>query len=227
MACFTCGRSVVSMNSPIRTKTSLLKFHDKNAVPVNGFRYVHPKTGFEFNSDYKNFDELMAHIHSYNRQNGHKTITREEVENWLCDQPGMEFFCGKVVRNIERTLKQYKSGLVAFIKEVFGGEPVKQEIANERARRCSICPYNVRVTGLSVNQNLTNIIAMKSKAGKHTPYDSRLYICEKCTCPLVAKVHSPQNIVEESLTPEQKESLQLPIQSKTSESILCWQVHKV
>lgn len=230
MGCTSCGRSLVmnAINKPAVKEVKLLKRHDTSISPVNGFRYVHPKTGFEFNDKYESINDLMAHITRYCRQNNLDLIKEEIVEDWLCKQAGMEFFCGGVIKDLSRTFGQYKSGLKAFFKEAFGGEPVSESEATARAKLCSMCPHNVRVTDLKRSQLITNAIMLKSKAGRRTPYDNRIFVCDVCTCPLAAKVHTSQDIVYESLSEGERKVLSKPIQSTVNNEVFyCWQIKPV
>lgn len=78
-----------------------------------------------------------------------------------------------------------------------GGQPVSQQLANNRAEICNRCPYNkeshdfMHMLGKHVAALLKSQIELKATMKLSTPHDSNLRVCEGCGCFLNLKVWTP------------------------------------
>jgi len=75
-----------------------------------------------------------------------------------------------------------------------GMKPVNQDVANERAKICSECPYNRNEESCGACVYTAKVITKFLIGKRTTPYDAKLTQCGVCGCGLKAKVHYPPNL---------------------------------
>ena len=97
-----------------------------------------------------------------------------------------------------RTVMQYVKGAVGLVKQTYR-EFVSSEVAISRAKKCIVCPYNVKTIKKSYVERNTDNIMIRRVGNRKTDYNSQLGMCNICTCPLVAKIWHDRETVEESL----------------------------
>lgn len=200
-------------------------------MPVGGFRFVDPDTKFEFNRQYRTFEELSAHVFEYRKQNKLPEIEefRKVWEHFICHEFGMEKMCCNVDADIERSFEQYLSGARFFVRKIFkGSEFVSQEIAESRAKVCDDCNQNRVNIGHRMGQMYTDAMMGYMTKGKKTSLDNELKTCNICTCLLRPKVHFPSKEVAESLSDAEVGRLtREPKSLKTGRHLQCWQLAAV
>ena len=207
--------------------TRLLK--SLNVTPPGGWRYIDPDTRYQYNRRYASFEALLAHIRRYRAHNRLRPIPRLRftVQEWLCCQSKMERFCREI--HERRTIKQYFKGAVAAAKMLLGDiDPlVEQEIADKRAQICIRCKFNEIPTERTLLEELTDQKIQEVVGDKSTSYDRNLYMCSICSCPLRAKVHIIQEIVEEALSDEEKYRMPSGMPGVDGNPVYCWQTNPV
>lgn len=153
-------------------------------------RYIFrdPDTNRKFQAGTK--QSLATQIVSYRAQNGLHPIKHLDMvlEHYWATLPENAHISEKAPA-LKRGFLAYLKGGIAVIDNIWYGEEhmVGQAIANERARQCSTCRFNV-FPDKGPFIKWTDMIAENSIGDKVTPYDSELGNCAVCTCVLRAKV---------------------------------------
>lgn len=106
----------------------------------------------------------------------------EVLESYWCSLPENVGRC--VPKIVERGILAYVKGGISLLKNMVYNSYVSKEEAERRAGICSTCPHNVKG-----NEGWADLVAYHSIGDRTTPYDSKLGMCELCSCPLRAKVH--------------------------------------
>lgn len=104
---------------------------------------------------------------------------------------------------LKRGLLAYLKGGMALVDNIWYGEKnmASQSTANERARQCSTCRFNVFPDKGSFLK-WADMIAENSIGDKSTPYDHELGNCAICSCVNRVKVHwgKPISLSEEEVS---------------------------
>lgn len=207
----------------------MLKFLKPNTVPIGGYTFKDPDTGFDYGK-HANFDSLEAHVDTYRQQNSLEAIEhfRTVWEAYVCSNvPQMQSRCCPVTEAVQRKFTHYWSGAKAYIKATFMQEDsfVPQEEAEKRAARCADCTQNVKNIGHSHSQFYSDKFMRAQVGDRKTPYDKELFTCRICTCLNRAKVHYRDDIVADSLKPSEIARMRTaPRNVKTGGLLRCWQV---
>lgn len=206
----------------------MFKLINPGLVPVGGFHFVDPDSGFEYSKPYRTFEELHDHVKSYRTQNRLHEIEdfRRIWENWICQEFGMEKSCCPVEDNIARNFEQYLSGAKAFVRRKVSSEPlVDQAEAERRAATCVDCTKNQGNMGHRLGQMYTDRFMIHLTKGKRTSLDAKLFTCSVCTCLMRPKVHFPASEVAESLGDTDIGRLHRePKSLTTGKHLHCWQL---
>lgn len=111
-------------------------------------------------------------------------------------------------------VKKLASGVALLMEwEESGVPPVAKEISEIRAATCAVCQKNAKGKSLSEFftvplSNLTKRRFEKLEQMKlTTSHDSELNVCQACLCPLRLKVHTPMDLIQKRLKPEQRAEL--------------------
>jgi len=202
---------------------------DTKKTPPNGWRYVDPDTGFKFRKRYNSLEELVEHVQNYRDHNGFAKIPKLTfvIQDWLCSQPNMEKFCQEVSVK-DRSLSQYLRGAKAAAKVFLGGDKafVSEEEAEARASLCAKCRHNKRNSSDSKLRHYTDEYVQDIVGDRKTSVDAKLFSCEICSCALRPKVHISQEIVEDSLSVNERRALEMGIWDVYGKLFDCWQVKR-
>lgn len=210
----------------------MLKFIKTTTVPIGGYTFKDPDTGFDFGK-HKTFDSLELHVHTYREQNRLDEISefRTVWEAYVCSNiPQMRKLCCPVAESVKRKFTQYFSGAKAYIRAAFMQDDafVDQETADYRASVCGDCTNNVRNIGHSHSQFYTDKFMRAQVGARKTPYDKDLFTCRICTCLNRAKVHYRDDIVADSLKSSEIARMRTtPRSVSTGTPLRCWQLEAV
>lgn len=207
----------------------MLKFIKPNTVPIGGYTFKDPDTGFDY-GQHRSFESLHTHVATYREQNKLDPIDKFRIvwEAYVCaNVEQMKNFCCPVADSIKRSFTQYFTGAKAYVKAAFMQDSafVEQQEAEARAAICADCTNNVKNIGHSHSQFYTDKFMRAQIGGRKTPYDDKLFTCRVCTCLNRAKVHYRSDIVADSLKPQEISRMKTtPRNVKTGGLLRCWQL---
>lgn len=210
----------------------MLKFVRPDISPIGGYTFQDPDTKHNYGR-HASFQDLERHVQAYRAQNNLPEIEKFRVvwEHYVCaNTPEMKTRCCPVSANIKRNFQQYWSGAKAYVKAMFHGDDsfVEQEEANARASVCASCTSNLKNIGHNLAQFYSDKF-MRSQIGvRKTEYDAKLFTCRECTCLTRSKVHYSDELVADSLTPQEIGRLATnPRHTKTGGPLRCWQLDAI
>lgn len=209
----------------------VLRRKDLNLEPIVPWFFVDPNDGFRYSEKYKSKQALLEHIARYRGMNNLAPIefTDVIVEDFICKQPGMEYYSEEyeVSEEGRRSLAGYVSGAQAFIKTISREFSRSESLASpdeaeSRALSCLSCPYNGESVGKSFTERTTDGWMLALTSDKSTRYDSALKDCQRCGCPLKAKVWISRDVLDATTSESVDLKLKQPILSKNNKVFLCW-----
>lgn len=102
-----------------------------------------------------------------------------------------------------------KIGVSTYLKWVgAGGRPVSREKSAARAQICVTCPNNQDRGSMldyftqPVAEQIMKWFGIMQNLEISTPFDDKLHICVKCSCPLRAKAHVPIQHIKSEMDPK-------------------------
>lgn len=117
------------------------------------------------------------------------------------------------LQSVAGAVRKINSGANLLLDWDNSGEPpVVNDVAESRAAICVECPKNskgdlTRWFTVPASEIIRNKLGRLHRFGMATSRDSKLFVCEVCLCPLKLKVHTPQHLVVEHLSPETRAEL--------------------
>lgn len=206
------------------------RLKDPNITPPGGWRFKDPDTGLDYNRRYKNRDELFSHIRKYRAANRLQPLEKLQaiVERWICAHAAAAGACREEPKT--RSVKQYIEGLTAVVRAKLASDSDRlcnQLVAEARAATCVRCPHNKFNAKQSKLEEYTDNYVQSLVGSRRTPSDDKLFSCEVCSCPLRAKVHFGQKLVEGSLTAEERVLLPAGLPGLDGLPLYCWQTNPI
>ena len=213
-----------------------MRLRDRNKFPPGGFRYYAPQTNFSI-TPWVSFDVAVQQIIAHRRANPYQC----QVNNWsldpmivadeldafntnVCKQMNWDAYIteggpetGDPKAQSHQSLSSRAAQLAAGIKtiaawELGGGNVVKREVANARAKICAACVKNEQ-GDLSTffTEQAARLIRLqletKNNMKLHTDFDPLLGLCSACGCVCKLKVWAPLDIIRKEMKPEVKAAL--------------------
>lgn len=174
------------------------------------YRWKDPDTKREFIE--KDKPTLISRIKEYRRQNNLDEIEHIGfiLESYWCTLPENAGKCVQVERSPRGTWGYIKGG-VALLKTMLYRSFAHQNVADERAKQCSTCKFNVFPDKGGFIE-WSNKLAEASTSSRKSKYHDELGECSVCTCPLRAKVFYNESIEIE------------PAWEKPMAEVNCWQL---
>lgn len=201
-----------------------LKTH--NVAPPGGWRYVDPTTEFKYDKQYRSLAELIEHVQTYRANNKLEPIPELEmvISEWLCYQPNTSYRVVPTPRNPS----QYFRGGLAMARAMLSKSPYcSQSSAEKRAETCARCMYNQVPESKGPIESMTDKAIQSIVGDRKTSKDQELFICIVCSCPLRAKVHFAQDIVEEEIREVERYRLPNGFPGKDGKPLYCWQINPI
>lgn len=207
---------------------------DRNRQIPNGYKFYQPETKWSPPA-WSSFDSIVQLLvrhraaNPYLREKHNWAVDYESVANEveafnvkLCEQHGWTGFLmseeGKeppksLTLQFSAQLRAVAAGaetLVDWIKNKGEAVPLTQAVS--RASVCAVCPRNERGDWTSfftqpVSMAIRQLISKRNDWRLTTPYDSRLFVCSACLCPLPLLVHVPPETKWKHMSPEAKAAL--------------------
>lgn len=111
-------------------------------------------------------------------------------------------------------VKKMAAGAALLLEWEESGMPAEPpEVSANRAAVCADCPKNEKGKSLTeyftvpaadtIHKRFRRLLEMQLT----TPHDERLNVCQACLCPLKLKVHTPMELIQKRLKPEQRAEL--------------------
>lgn len=176
------------------------------------FIFTDPDTQRKYEATTK--QALATQIVAYRSQNGLPPIKHLDMvlEHFWATLPENAHNAEKAPP-LKRGLLAYLKGGMALVDNIWYGEAhmADQHTANERARQCSTCRFNI-FPDKGPFLKWADMIAENSVGDKKTPYDNELGNCAVCTCVTKAKVWWRGEI---KLSEEEKSKMR---------TVGCWQL---
>jgi hypothetical protein len=216
-----------------------LLLKDKTRQIPNGFQFVQAETGWQA-PRWVSFDSLVRLVVShrlgnqwavkkFNLATDYASVA-DEVEAYnakICQSKGWnEFIVTKEGDAPPKTaplpnaprLSVVAAGArmlsgIRTLKELFGGKPVAQDLADTRAIQCANCRLNDKNPDLTsiftipAARLITEHLRERTNLGLSTPSDPLLGVCSGCSCPLKLKVHTPLDAIKKHLNDEVRSAL--------------------
>ena len=181
-------------------------------IPTEGptqYKFKDPDTGYLYHAASK--QALILRITQYREQNCLEFLPNLSlvIDNYLCSLPENNGKC--MDAELQRSWMSYLKGGVALLINVFYKDQVTDEVAESRAKQCSLCPNNI-FPDKGGFIAWSDEIAERSTGGRTTSQNHLLGSCSCCTCPLKAKVFQGGVI---DVTPEERLEM---------EKVDCWQI---
>lgn len=175
------------------------------------FVFKDPDTGMMYGPE-SSKKTLLDRITLFRQQNQLPEIEylSDTVENYWCGLPENGGRCE--IKDLPLGILATIKGGIAVLKNYMYKSFISQEIAEERAKQCASCKYNIPPETEGVKSWL-DAIALNSVGDKRTSQYDRLGTCEVCTCPLNMKVFYDGKIPKPTIEQTQK-----------YESVKCWQL---
>lgn len=180
-------------------------------TPPDGFRFVHPETGYE--SIAIDIHTWMDSIRAHRDANNLPPITVEQAMEQLC-QTLPPSWCSHPApvqaahRHVSTRLRwrDIVEGTKAYLGFIASGfETVSQDEANRRAAICAGCFLQVVPQGCGACVKIGRLIT-GNVASKTTIHDRLLAnkACAVCLCGTKSIVHFPMPLLEKADTPEKQ-----------------------
>lgn len=149
------------------------------------YSFKDPDTGYIYRETSK--QELISRITAYRAQNNLEPIEHLPftIENYLCGLPENTGKCEPV--ELKRGLMGTLRGGIALLKNYMYQSFASQEVADERAKQCSQCKYNV-FPDKGAFIEWSDHIAINSVGDRKTALQEELGSCIVCSCVVKAKV---------------------------------------
>lgn len=172
--------------------------------------FVDPDTGQKLVASDK--EQLIKHIVAYRNQNNLPPIEELDMvlENFWCVQEENKYNCVTIEDTPLGILGYIKGGIVLF-KNVMFKDFAPQEVAEERAKQCVMCPFN-NFPDHAGFLEWTKKAAVDSVGERKVAVQEQLGECRACGCPLRAKVHYKGTL---SFNDQERANM---------ESVSCWQL---
>lgn len=215
----------------------MLHLLDRSKQIPNGFTFVQPEIGW-MSPKWLSFDALVKAVITARKANAW-AVTKYKLST---DMAGVEYDVDLYNASVchsqgwngfiridegqpppkARPLSAARPSLVAVgarllagaktLKELLGGAPVKQDLADKRAIQCSTCPNNDTGDLLSfftipAAATIRALLRERTNMGLTTPSDPLLGVCIGCLCPLKLKVHTPLEAIKRHMSEETKAAL--------------------
>jgi hypothetical protein len=190
------------------------RLNEISTVPPDGFRYFQPETRMTIRGG--DYWDLFKNVKSHRVANSIplSSIWKEEIEDQLCKTLPTGW-CKEVDPNkgpaqgvlTRISWDDLQRGMATMINWAAEGLPyVEQGLAEERARICTRCYYNVNLsTGCNACRGIVNLVTRAAR-GRKTSADGHLKSCAICKCSNQAQVHFPIESLEKT-TPNEMLSL--------------------
>jgi hypothetical protein len=191
----------------------MLKLKQSNVTPPDLFAYKFPQDQFIVTA--YDYDNWLEKIRKHAVDNDYPIPTPGECENQLCRRLSGEFCIGGGPHSFINTrfrLEDVLHGASALLT----GSIVDKDVAEERARICSMCVANVPVQGCATCTGLATFVS-GLKGAQSTKYDYLLKVCAVCKCPNESQVWYDAETLSKSVTPEMMETYR-----EINESGKCW-----
>lgn len=186
-----------------------LQLIDRSRIPYGGKYQVKDRlTGLEVKGT--TFRMLVERVIASRRANSVPVGLgfEEEIEQWCCQDYPNE--CQNVdsdrVYNRSLTFHDVINGTRLMISFYAAGKPlVERQEAENRAKICASCPYNVtfKMPCSGICGELADVVN-RIIGGKGTPHDANLRSCAVCGCYLQASVWVPLDLQVKVLSDQQK-----------------------
>lgn len=198
----------------------MVRLKNRRTCPVNAFQFRQAETGAQF-KDW-DFETLVSQVIGHRQQNPRFNLptdantVRTEVdqanamrmlsirggESYVTQDmggtPNPKLMASRsafqsVVGGVKK-LSAGKAALSEWLGE--GGEPVRGELANQRAAGCAKCPKNQPGDWTAfftepAAEMIRRKLSLRHDLSLSTPDDDKLVVCAACLCPLKLKVHTP------------------------------------
>lgn len=167
-------------------------------VPYGGIWYfVHPATGKTIKGRNRSvlIEEAKAHAISNNLPIG--LDFEGLIEKWVCESmPDECVHCidGRPIRPPQVGMMDVLNGTKSMVAHAFQGfKVVDLEVAKDRAKRCSKCPYNVtfKTPCGGMCGELAAFVVKHLVDAQPTGFDLKQRACAVCHCLLEYAVHVP------------------------------------
>jgi hypothetical protein len=190
------------------------RFKNYGEVPPGGWRYRQPETGMLMTG--ADFTELQSKVKAHRRANAFPIGLEfeQEIIDQLCSimPPGVcEQDIGAVQKGRPLTFKEVVTATLTLGSWIVGG--MKREtlqVANERVRVCSGCPYNQKIQGCgscAMNTVRNMIVDLVGKEKLEYSNDIQGNACAICGCSIGALVWMPSDILNQHEPAETLEKL--------------------
>lgn len=191
----------------------MLRVLRPDETPPDGWRYVHPETGYT--SRAMDPWTWMEDIKKHRDGNNLPPVAYEDAANQMCLSmpPGVCEHYGSEVNghkavSTRLTWSDIATGIKAYVALVFTGEkPVEREEADRRANICSSCYLRVDVQGCGSCIRMADALLGQEWAARKTSYDNYIAkkACAACRCPLQSVVHFPMALLDKADSPDKQE----------------------
>jgi hypothetical protein len=200
-----------------------------STTPPGGWRYVDPDTRFVFDRDYRFLNDLLEHIKTFRAQNRLEPIPDLQmvVEEWLCHQPNMKGYYKEVPN--PRTMSQYLRGTRAIARTLarsalrLSESYCPPEEAEARAAICEQCFHNDIPHEQSALAAMADTAIQELVGDRSTSKDRKLFTCLVCTCPLRAKVHFSNSLIQEDISETERYRYPNGLPGRDGKPVYCWQ----
>jgi len=183
----------------------MLRFTDPNITPPGGnFVYKQAETSWEFKDPSLNRLIKQVKVHRIANSIPIGVETNQEIEDASCREILEKYpnYSGCTDQNNTKIgnqsigLSEVISWGQAMIQLGINGFAPPEE-AERRASICAVCPKNKAVQGCFGCRGATAIMD-KLRGSRRTKYDSRLEVCEACSCVIRSLVHFPDEAIDKS-----------------------------
>ena len=186
----------------------MLRLKPSNVCPPDKYTWRFPQDGYLAHSYNRNawYEDIDKHYkdNNYVQPENWKEIADNDLCRRLsgewCEGGGPHSFV-----NTRFTLNDFLRGTKVLASFALSGNVVAQDVAEQRALRCSRCPVNVKVPGCSSCTGMANAVA-EAKGKGTTKYDHLLQACAVCHCSNEVQVWVPQEFLAKGVTPEMMET---------------------
>lgn len=154
----------------------------------SSFTWKDPDTGVFFEESDK--QSLIQRIQAYREQNNLEKIEHLSfvLESYWCSLPENAGKC-TAIESAPRGTWGYLKGGIALLKTLMYNAFAPQRVAENRAKQCAKCPFNV-FPDKGPFLKWSDAIAESTVGERKTLMQERLGSCAVCSCVLKAKVFS-------------------------------------
>ena len=209
------------------------RLRDRNHQIPNGYRFGLPEANWK-SPPFASFEQIVnqvARIVQANpalAQSKGWPVERADIANWvdefnaqICAMNGWVQYITDAAGGAFGSPKSVPLSSVANVAAgaktlanwiAKGANPVTRELAEDRAKVCSVCPKNQPGDFSNFFTRATSeLIRMQIQTAQEldltTPYDSKLGVCAACDCPMRLKVFVPLDKILDHMLPEAKAAL--------------------